>query len=198
MEIEVAGSNIEHLELRLIPPFEVTGQIHFDDVQDRFPKAGPRPPGLPDNVPLPVAPRQIFLQSFGGLMRNGAMNAEIGADDSFTLEKVAPGRYHLWLTWGPSYVRSVRAGSSETEGDIRDVRNGAAGAVVMSVSSLTCEVSGTVNDANGPVANAQVVLVPESGARQLVRSASSKPDGTYSFTGLPPGRFTLAATEDGF
>jgi hypothetical protein len=131
-------------------------------------------------------------------MRAGGTQAEIGADDSFTLDKVAPGRYHVSLSWGPGYVRSVRAGSTETEGDVLDLSSGPPGAVVVPVSSLTCEVSGTVNDASGPVANAQVVLVPESGDRQHVHTAETKADGTYSFTGVPPGKYKLAATDEGF
>jgi protocatechuate 3,4-dioxygenase beta subunit len=198
LEIEVAGANIEHLELRMIPPFEVTGQMRFDDAQIRFPKARPRPEGMPDDAAVPAAVRQIHLQSLGGGMRAGGTQAEIGPDDSFTLEKVAPGRYHVTLSWGPGYVRSVRAGSTETEGDVLDLSSGPPGAVVVSVSALTCEVSGTVNDASGPVANAHVVLVPESGSRQYVRAAETKADGTYSFTGVPPGKFKLAATDEGF
>ena len=199
VDIEVAGMNIEHLELRMIPPFEVTGQLHFDDAQIRFPKAAPRPPGLPDNVPLPGGgPRTIHLQPVTGFSFGPGSQAEIGADDSFSLEGVPPGRYHVTLSWGPGYIASVRAGSTETEGDVLDAGNGAPGAVVVSVSSLTCEVSGTVNDASGPVAGAHVVMVPESGGRQYVRTASTGPDGTYSFTGVPPGKFKLAATDDSF
>jgi hypothetical protein len=97
LEIEVAGANIEHLELSMIPPFEVTGQIRFDDAQIRFPQARPKPPGMPDDAPVPAAVRQIHLQSVGGGMRAGGTQAEIGPDDSFTLEKVSPGRYHVSL-----------------------------------------------------------------------------------------------------
>jgi hypothetical protein len=78
-----------------------------------------------------------------------------------------------------------------------DVRNGAPGPVVVSVSSQTCEISGTVTDGNGPVANAKVVLAPASGGGQFARSASTKSDGTYRFTGLPPGKFKLAAADEG-
>ena len=200
VEIEVAGDNIEHLELRMIAPFEVTGQIRFDDPQIRFPKPAPRPSGVPDNLPddapAPSAPRMIRLLPLHGGMWNGEANADIGADDSFALEKVPPGRYHVMLDWGQGYVRSVRTGSLETDGDVLDVSNGAVGEVVVSVSSLTCEISGTVNDASGPVANAHVVLAPENGAGSFSRSTSTKPDGTYSFTGVPPGKFKLAVTED--
>ncbi len=196
VEIEVAGNNIEHLELRMIAPFEVTGQIRFDDAQIRFPKPPAAPDNLPDDVPPPSATGKIRLLKLNGGMLTEGPNADVDADDSFTLEKVTPGRYRVMLELGQSYVRSVRAGATETEGDILDVGNGLPGELVVSVSSLTCEISGTVNDTGGPVANAHVVLVPDTGSGLFSNSTSTKSDGTYLFTGVPPGKFKLAVTED--
>ena len=65
VDIEVAGMNIEHLELRMIPPFEVTGQLHFDDAQIRFPR---RPRDLQDcrimfRYPVAVRARSTYNRS---------------------------------------------------------------------------------------------------------------------------------------
>jgi hypothetical protein len=199
VDIEVTGANLERIELRLIPPFEVSGQMRFDDEAARMPRQpGPPQPGQPAAAQPQAFPRQIYLRSDSGFMRNGGLNADVAADDSFTLGNVSPGRYSVSLSWGPAYVRSVRVGDSETEGCILDLRNGPAGAVTFTVSSLTGEISGTVNDSSGPVANAHVVLVPQAGGLQFMRSTAAKPDGTYRLTGLPPGKYKLAATDEGF
>ena len=109
-----------------------------------------------------------------------------------------PGRFHVRLSWGPAYVRSVRIGSAETEGDILDVHNGPAGPVIIAVSSLMCQVTGTVRDSNGPAANTRVVLVPEAGSGLPFQSTPVKADGTYSFIALAPGKYKLAATDGDF
>jgi uncharacterized protein (DUF2141 family) len=194
VEIEVAGTNIEHIELRMIPPFEVSGQVRFDEERARFPQP-PQLPGQPPGTQPPVPVRQIRLQSDAGFMGR-ELAAEVGSDDSFTLEKVQPGRYRVGLSWGPGYVRSVTVGSTETAGDILDVRNGLAGAVTVWVSGLTCDISGTVNGPGGPAAGAHVVIVPETAGRHFPRLVSTKPDGTYTITGIPPGKYKLAAADD--
>src|ERR1035441_8610277 len=180
VEIEVAGTNLENIELRMIPPFEVPGQVRFDDERARLPQQRPARQSQPPAAQPPLPPRQIHLQAVTGFMGN-ALAAEIGADDSFTLENVLPGRFHVRLSWGPAYVRSVRIGSTETEGDILDVHNGPAGPVTIAVSSLTCQISGTVNDLSGPAANTRVVLIPEAGSSRSFQSGMVKADGTYLF-----------------
>ncbi|MGD0872633.1 MAG: carboxypeptidase-like regulatory domain-containing protein [Bryobacteraceae bacterium] len=197
VEIELAGASLEHIELRMIPPFEVPGQMRFDDDQSRLPLPRPARQGQPQSTQPPVPPRQIHLQAVTGFMGN-ELAAEIGADDSFTLENVLPGRFHVLLSWAPAYVRSVRIGSTETEGDILDVRNGPAGPVTIAVSSLTCRISGTVTDSSGPAADTRVVLVPEAGSGRSFQSASVKADGTYLFIALAPGKYKLAATAGDF
>jgi hypothetical protein len=197
LEIELAGASLEHIELRMIPPFEVPGQMRFDDDRSRLPTQRLSRQGQPPAAQPPVPPRQIHLQAVTGFMGN-ELAAEIGADDSFTLENVLPGRFHVLLSWGPAYVRSVRIGSTETEGDILDVRNGPAGPVTIAVSSLMCQVAGTVSDSSGPPANTRVVLVPEASSGRGFQSARVKADGTYVFIALAPGKYTLAATDGDF
>jgi len=197
VEIEVAGTNLEHIELRMIPPFEVPGQVRFDDERARLPQQRPARQSQPPAAQTPVPSRRIHLIAVLGFQGDG-LAAEIGADDSFTLEDVPPGRFHVLLSWGPAYVRSVRIGSTETEGDILDVRNGPAGPVTIAVSSLMCRISGTVSGSSGPAANTRVALVPEAGSGRGFQSTMVKADGTYSFMALPPGIYKLAATDADF
>ena len=167
----------------MVPPFDIAGHVRFEDEQARQP---PQPPGpRPHRVEL--RPLTQFNSEMAG--------ASAATDDSFTLEKVQPGRYRVAITWGSGYVKSVRAGDAESQGDILDVRNGSVGPLTVTVSSNFCEVSGTVNDSKGPVADALVILAPveEPSNYQMTRTDSS---GTYKFSPAPGKYKLISADED--
>lgn len=189
LDIEVTNANLEHLELRMIPPFDIAGQIHYEDEQARQPlrsasRTGQaQQPAPPHRVQLRAEPPGQYLET------------DIAADDSFTLEKMQPGRYHVALTGASGFVKSVRAGETETDGDILDVRNGSAGPVTVLVSSNYCEVSGTVSDSKGTVAGGSVVLAPAEGSSSF-QIAPVDANGTYKLGHIAPGRYKLLAVED--
>jgi len=179
VEIQVAASDIEGIELRLMGPFDISGQVTADDAEILHPHFT----GEEKHAPH----RQIALRNvhIGGMPIQG----EIADDDSFTLEKVLPGRYRVSVFWGP-YVKSVRLGSNETEGDILDVSNGAAGPVTFTLSVQTGSISGTVSDANGPAAGAQVTLSAEM---HPLETTMTDKDGKYQFESVQPGKYKIAA-----
>jgi hypothetical protein len=118
---------------------------------------------------------------------------EIGTDDSFTMEKLQPGRYRLMPLWGV-YVKSVTVDNTETEGDILDLRNGPAGAVKVTVGSVTGEVSGVVSDSIGPAAAVRVVMMSDRSLNPMF--AMSAGDGSYKFSAVPPGKYKLIAGDN--
>jgi protocatechuate 3,4-dioxygenase beta subunit len=191
IEIEVASTNVENLELRMVPPFEVAGQLRFDDEQAR---ESPTPPMRKDGTSAstpPPQPLQVYLRP-AGRTSVGFADAVIAADDSFTLERVQPAKYHVMVNGASGFVKSVRAGDTETDGDILDVRNGSAGPVTVTISSNFCEISGTVTDSNGPVSDAMVALVEAEDAQGMQTSNSDS--GNYKFR-VPPGKYKLAVVE---
>jgi hypothetical protein len=192
VEIEVTTANVENLELRMVPPFGIAGQLRFDDEQARAPMKPPtRSDGTAPPQP-PPQPRRIELRSLE--QQNGQMaHATVADDDSFTLDMVQPGRYRVAITWGTGYVKSLRAGETEVDGDILDVRTGPAGALTVNVSSNFCEVSGTVSDSKGPVGDAAVILVSAEDVRN-VRWGRTDSAGSYKFQ-VPPGKYKLAAVD---
>ena len=204
-EVEVAGADIEHIELRMIQPFDVNVQLAFDDAKARevptmaVLQGGPGQPPATPGAPRQPMPRRMMLRPEGQTFVNPSPSMfqpiEIGADDSFTLEKLQPGRYHLIPTWGV-YVRSVTIGNTETEGDILDLRNGPAGAVTVTLGSLMAEVSGVVSDSSGPAAGVRVVLMAERSLGGIPTFAMSAGDGTYKFGAVPPGKYKLIAGDN--
>ena len=182
VELEIGTDNVENIELRLVPAFDVSGSLRFEDERARTPKAGDEGPGKNMRYRLSLDP-----------VKNGnSVAAEIGDDQSFQLEHVQPGQYRVEIGLGNNaYVKSMRLGSHDVEGNVVDLRYGVAGALTLLVSADTCEVSGTVSDAKGPAAGAMVGLLPQ---RNGVSSGAITDDaGKYSFTGLPPGKYRLRA-----
>jgi hypothetical protein len=196
VDIEVTDTNIEHLELRMIPPFDLTGQIRFEDEAARQPQAPPTKPG--SQTPPPAPPRSIRLQSPNGVMMGPSnINVPIGADDSFAFEKLQPAKYRLALSWMPAYIRAVRMGDTETEGDVLDLRNGSGGPITIMVSSVTGEISGTVNDSHGPAAKARIAMVSDPPERlQFPRVYMTDDNGVYTIRLLPPGKYKLIVIDD--
>jgi hypothetical protein len=194
VEIEVTSVNLEHVELRMVPPFDIAGQLHFDDEQAR---ESPQPPKRPDGTSPtapPPQPRRVQLFPVNG--QNVQMvDSKVGDDDSFTLDRVQPAKYRVMLNGTSGYVKSVRAGDTEREGEILDVRSGSPGPVTVTVSSNFCEISGTVSDSKGPVQNAHVMLVSQEDPS--ITQSTQSDSGTYKFR-VPPGKYKLAAVnEDG-
>jgi hypothetical protein len=192
VEIEVAGVNLEHIDMRMIPPFDIPVQLHFEDDQARQVPQLPAQPGQP---PPPAPTRRVSLGLLIGAQM--PMFAEIEAGDSATLEKAQPGLYHLAISWRPAYVKSIRIGSVETEGDTLDVRNGLVGPVTVVVSSNACEVSGTVSGSQETAPGVQVALVrPMEYGRPDLNLVTTGAGGTYKFAGVPPGKYKLLVVED--
>jgi hypothetical protein len=194
LDIEVAATDIEHLELRMIPPFDISGQLDFDDEGARQMPQMPVRPG--QNLPAPK--RRVLLGPAAGnsfYSPGSNQQVEVGADDSFTLEKVPPGLYRLRVSWGP-YVKSVRQGPTETEGDVLDVRNGPNGPLTVRIGSVTAEVSGAVTDSDGPASGVPVALLPEQPGGGFMSVTNTNKDGVYRFQRVRPGRYKLLAAEN--
>ena len=191
-EIDVAGANIEHLELRLIAPFDVAGQVVYDDPSARNPAPNPSQPAPRNVQTLRIMLRPDSSGGFGGY--GGSQPTEIGDDDSFTLKAISAGSYHVAVMGPGIFVKSVRQGPAETEGDFLDVRNGPAGPITVTVSNHGAQISGTVSDANGPVANARVAIRGVSSQMQM--GAAADRNGVYTIKNLPPGKYKIIAADD--
>jgi hypothetical protein len=193
VDIEVTSANLEHIGLRMVPPFDLAGQLRFDDEQAR---EAPQPPKRADGTSVSAPPPQPRIVQLMPLQRQfiGGANVRAEADDSFTLSKLQPARYRVEVRGVSGFVKSLRAGDTEVEGNILDLRNGSPGALTVTLSSNFCEISGTVSDTNGPVSDAQLVLLPVDDPSN-VRFARSDTTGAYKFR-TPPGKYKLAAVEE--
>jgi hypothetical protein len=191
VEIEVGEVNIDHVELRLIPAFDMQGQIEYDDEQAK-------PPALPSS-PQPndsrAAPRQLYVQNLEGGF--GIDGATIGADGTFSLKSMEPDIYRVRPSWDGVYVKSMLVGQTLVDGSILDVSNGAAGQTLsVRLSSAVAQLSGTVRNGDTPAAGVQVVLVQNGPGRfgfDTVVNADAS--GHYIFPAVPPGKYRVLAAQ---
>jgi hypothetical protein len=170
----VAGSNIDNLELRIIPDSDIVGRLVFE---------------TPEGA-QPVSDRKVTLGHAG--------TAPVGADDTFRLEKIPAGRYVVSLSWNTVYVKSMQLGSQSIDGAALDLSNGSGGApLTLLLSPAAGSVSGIIRDDKGNPAEARVVLIRDGETGGFpARYATAKRDGAYSFPNLPPGNYKLVAVAE--
>jgi hypothetical protein len=182
VDVEVADKSIDRLELRMMPPVTLPGKLEYDDEQ-----AKPRGP----------LPRISLIDVIGGLAQP---SPAVQADDSFRLTDLLPGLYRVTLSGPGIFIRSLRLGMDTSEGNFLDLRNGASGGLLsVVVSSAVGEISGVVSDSNGPVSNARVALSLNGPIteRPVVTFTAADVAGNYRFGNLAPGKYRLAAIDDG-
>jgi hypothetical protein len=83
VEVEVGATNMDHLEFRLLAPFDLTGRVEFED--DRAREAAK----LLEEGP-PRFQRAVFLNDS---LDNGFVRTQIAEDESFHVEHLSPGIY---------------------------------------------------------------------------------------------------------
>ena len=191
VDVVVADSDVDGIELRLMAAADLTGQVEYesDDAKPQAPadesrQGRQRPP-------------QLMLQGIDGTM--GSMNGQVDSTGAFTFEKVLPGHYRVMWVGGRGYVKSVRLGSSELAGSILDLSNGVAGPLTLVISAQYGSVSGTVDTGDAPATGFRVVLLPdsdESAGFMVTRHVPVRSDGSYSLDALPPGTYKMAAVAE--
>lgn len=189
LEIEVGTQHIDHIELRMMAPFDVTGQLVFEDDS-----AKPRPQN--PNGPPP----RMALQEVGRIGGSrGTQPIFPPEDGAFRFSAVAPGRYRFNYGWRAS-IKSIRIGAVEMPDHVLDLTNGTGGAPVTVVFGPALgQIRGAVRDEKGPVAGARVVLRNPSisiGSTNAAYRTVTLADGSYAFGNIPDGRYILVAPDE--
>ena len=145
VDLDIAESDIENIELRMLPPEDIKGQLEFADEN-----AKPRPPRqqpgqqsgqqqTPQTAPTAQQPVQqqvhrIYLRDPSNMAP--FKTADIADDGTFMLEKVAAGKYQVSIGGYPAFVKSVRLGQTADDGPMLDIRSGAAGGALHGIPEL--------------------------------------------------------------
>jgi hypothetical protein len=173
LDLEVSGSNADNLTLAMLPPFEVGGRIGWDG----------------DPVSGAATIRLEPLQSGWD-----PVHAKIEADGTFRIAAVEPDRYRVLVEGVPEgvYVKSLKLGAQDMAGGVLDARFGGGGQpLAVTLSTAGAQISGTVQDAKGPLAGVTLAIA----AADFFRTVVSGPDGSYTCRGLAPGNYQIVAID---
>ena len=176
VDIHLGATNVGNLELPLVAPFRLSGYIEFED--DRAREASRK------DRWANVRERAVLLMPAG--------RAEIGADNSFTLEDITPGIHKVLVTLGDTFVKSVTLGSVQSEGTI-DIRGAGEAQLAVLVSADWSTIGGTVSDSQGPTGGGFVELHYIGGATEVATVDSA---GRFSFPKIGPGKYRLIAGDE--
>ncbi len=188
--ISVAGQDMREVRLTLLPGATITGTVGTE-------ARNPRPStfaGLRVRAPFADG------SSFGD-----ALTGESVADGSFAIRGVMSGHHVLTIEGlaHPWVLKSVtHRGQDITDSGLAIDSGQRLDDVRITITDRASEVSGTVRDAAGDVAaGASVLIIPLTAqfrtpaSRRLGRTVTDAA-GRYSYRGLPPGEYRVAATSD--
>ncbi|MBZ5672881.1 MAG: carboxypeptidase-like regulatory domain-containing protein [Acidobacteriia bacterium] len=205
MEVTVGDSDIDNLELPLVPHPEIMGTVTLEDGDiASLVKPAQKTPGVAaaGNAVRPQ-PGRLALTLFQ--TENGfgiAVTAQVKEDGTFQFSSVGLGRYALNVNSLPqgTYLKSARfAGQDAIKGFI-DTTSGTGGTLELVLSSKSADIAGSVQNDKGEAQSGVMVTlwpkIPDSNPIGGVRPAMTDPSGGFQFKGLAPGDYYVAAWED--
>ena len=194
VNIEIGQSNIENIELRVVPPSDISGRVVFEDEQARPQPTPQNQPAQQGNTRRP----RLELRTVDPGVYADPVASDVAEDGSFHLTGVKAARYRVMLSWPSAYVKAITLGSNQVEANFINLRSGAAGApLTVLVSSAFGSVSGTVSDGDVPAAGARIALVRDDFVSLGdVTFASTDAAGSYTVGNVRPGKYRIAVVEE--
>jgi len=191
-DVTVDGGYTPNVSLSLQEGMTITGTLNF---------SGPTPvPAQLTRVRLTLAPHGQAMSSSGV----NTVNANADANGRFTFVGVSPGQYRVRASGAAGWtVKSVMADGRDTLDFWLEVTPGGnVSNVIVEFGDKSTDLKGTLQSQAGqPTAEYSVIIFPSDNRywvplARRVRSARPSTDGQFSFSGLPPGDYRLAAVTD--
>ena len=196
MPIEVGASNIDKIELTLMPGVEIAGRLVVEGQPN--PAAGVTGPNANSTNPRPY----VSLMPKASSMMGGP-GTQVKEDLAFKLDHVSREPYDIGVGGLPEgyYLKSVRIGDQDvTDTGVDFTEAAPAGEIVVIVSANGGQIDGTVqNEKSEPAAGATVVLIPEASRRSsnyLYKRVGTDQNGHFTIKGVKPGEYKVFAWED--
>jgi hypothetical protein len=185
IQIEVAGSNIDGIELRVVPDSVISGRVEFEDDTAKQLSAK----GFPEH--------RVILVEDGSDLGLGS-EANLAADGTFRLEKVPAGKYRVRVDAGATYIKSVRLGGKTIDGTVLDLSRGSEGADLSVVlSAARSSVSGRVQGDPGATTRLTVVMTAADGDTDVdPLDTTVEAEGRYTIDNVPPGNYKIVAVPE--
>jgi hypothetical protein len=188
LPIRVTNSDIDNVVLAFEPLFSISARLAIEG--DEPLESLPGTAGIVVWLAPPKGPlgRALGTESWAASVRDGIIS----------FENVAPGEYYVAIGTNlppGTYVKTVRFAGKDVFNQAVSLTGPTLDSFTILLSTKAGRVDGTVTDRSGkPVADAKVVLVPDSRERvDLYKSEQSSPDGHFRFGGIPPGDYKVFA-----
>jgi hypothetical protein len=176
---EAGGGDLDGIELRLVPPMELAGQVRIEG-----------------QSAVRLSRIRVDLEAQG----RGDVNGDhpVKEDGAFVFRNLEPDIYDVVVTFPDElYQKSVRLGDRDVSQSGIDLTAGAAaGKLTIVLGANGGEIEGAVrNDAGEPAASAQVILVPADPQRAKIfcKFAAASLSGHFRMRGVAPGDYKLYA-----
>ena len=196
-DVEVGASDVESLNLPIMPSINVTGRITADGLD------------APNFSGMQITLAPIAADASYGSYRT----AKVGADGTFTLDNLSPVEYVVHALGGPqgTYIKSLSFNGADLLTQPMDLSQGGGGEITVALHSGVAQIDGTVQT-NGqssqiPLASPtggqaaspypMVVLVPAKpapdGSGLLAQPV--QPSGAFTMQNVRPGQYSAFAVE---
>lgn len=123
-----------------------------------------------------------------------------GADGALTANggTVEPGKYAIVLANTSEYfLKSVAVKGGRYSGGVLQIPESGAVELSLIAAKGTSNINGIALRNDQPCAGAMVLLIPKDPGTPLIPRDQSDSDGSFTLRGVPPGRYTLIAIDDG-
>jgi hypothetical protein len=180
--VEVGNTDLEGVNISVDPEFDIRGRVQSDPAAQ-----------------LDWSRVRVQLQSQD--RESSGASAQVNKDGTFVMHHVADASYSFAVEGFPPefYLKSARLGGADLLASGLVVNYGMSSENLQVVLSPNGgRVDGSVLADDAPVADAEVVSVPDEAHRnrdEYYRSTRSGAMGKFTILGLPPGDFTLYAFE---
>ena len=186
VDVRVADEDVKDLLIEAPPPVSVEGVVRIEDSES--------------GASVPVSETKILITAADVLI-GPSYSAEVADDGRFVLEACSPGRYLAEIEPPRGmYVSSVRYGGSDVAGRPFTITGG--GAIHITLRRGSAQLTGTIvppkdSGSATPVSagGAYFLLIGRrgDGSPSVERFGYSDSRGTFTLTGLAPGRYHVLA-----
>jgi protocatechuate 3,4-dioxygenase beta subunit len=192
-QIAVDGEPVTGLSLSFETGLTIAGRV-------RFRPAGLKPPAL-TSIRINAAADSQDAVSF-------AAAAAVGADGTFTMTGVMPGRYRLSATFpgvgrpGNWTLESIAAnGGDALDAPLTITPRQHVLDTLVTFTDHLAQISGVLRAPASAAGDATIVLFPEDQSAWLpqsrrIQATRAAADGAYAFRNVPVGRYFVAVAED--
>jgi hypothetical protein len=177
--LEVGTSDTDGIELRPLPPMELSGQVRI----------------VGETPPQPVQP-WVTLEARG----QGSFSSAMQDDGTFVFRDVAPANYRVTFSRMPVslYIKSIHWGTTEITDTSLDLTNGVPARTELSIvlGADSGQLEGVVtNDKPEPCEGVTVTLIPTGAhrSRPFYKFPVTDAAGKFTINGIAPGSYKLLA-----